>query len=84
MQRFFDGGKLEARELPNFQEFDFEGLAGLLRSSSYAPREGHANYAPMMEALEKLFAATQENGRVRMAYTTQIYIGQLPTPRTTE
>ena len=84
MQRFFEGGTLASHELPNFQEFDFEGLSGRLRSSSYAPGEGHANYAPMMAALEKLFAATQVNGRVRMAYTAQIYVGQLPTPRITE
>jgi SAM-dependent methyltransferase len=64
-------------ELPNFQEFDFEGLAGRLRSSSYAPREGHAKYEPMMDALRKLFDANQKFGRVRMEYTTQIYFGRL-------
>jgi SAM-dependent methyltransferase len=64
-------------ELPNFQEFDFEGLAGRLRSSSYAPREDHAKYEPMMDALRKLFDANQKFGRVRMEYTTQIYFGRL-------
>lgn len=77
MQSFFGNDKIQSRELPNFQEFDFDGLAGRLRSSSYAPHQGHANYAPMMSVLQKLFDANQVNGRVRMTYTTQIYFGPL-------
>jgi SAM-dependent methyltransferase len=65
------------RELPNFQEFDFDGLAGRLCSSSYAPKEGHANYERMMAALGELFDANQKLGRVRMDYATQIYFGRL-------
>jgi SAM-dependent methyltransferase len=64
-------------ELPNFQEFDFEALAGRVRSSSYAPKEGHANYVPMMVGLRELFDASQKAGRLRMEYTTQIYFGRL-------
>ena len=77
MESFFGTGNFQRRELPNSQEFDFDGLSGRLRSSSYAPKEGHANYAPMAAALRELFDATQEFGRVRMDYTTQIYFGQL-------
>jgi len=84
MQSFFAGSKFQSRELPNFQEFDFDGLAGRLRSSSYAPQEGHPNYAPMMDALRKLFDANQANGRVRMTYTTQVYFGQLEALRNAE
>jgi ubiquinone/menaquinone biosynthesis C-methylase UbiE len=79
MQRFFAGNRFHSRELANFQEFDFAGLSGRLRSSSYAPQEGHANYRPMMAELERLFGANQVNGRVRMNYTTQIYFGNLET-----
>jgi len=39
MKDFFGEEKFQRRELPNFQEFDLDGLAGRLRSSSYAPRE---------------------------------------------
>ncbi|GAC1627523.1 MAG: class I SAM-dependent methyltransferase [Candidatus Acidiferrum sp.] len=74
---FFEGRKFIARELPNAQEFDFEGLSGRLRSSSYAPKQGRANFAPMMAELEKLFRATGKNGRVRMEYKTQVYCGRL-------
>jgi SAM-dependent methyltransferase len=77
MEKFFGKENFRRRELPNFQEFDFDGLAGRLRSSSYAPKEGHPNYAPMMAALRQLFDANQKFGRVRMEYTTQIYFGQL-------
>jgi SAM-dependent methyltransferase len=84
MQSFFAGAKFQSRELPNFQEFDFDGLSGRLRSSSYAPQEGHANYAPMMDALRELFDANQINGCVRMTYTTQIYFGHLEAPGNSE
>jgi len=77
LESFFGGRNFLQRELENFQEFDFDGLAGRLRSSSYAPREEHANYDPMMAALRGLFEAHQMSGRVRMEYTTQIYLGRL-------
>jgi SAM-dependent methyltransferase len=77
METFFGRGNFEARQLPNFQEFDFAGLAGRLASSSYAPQEGQANYPAMMAALRDLFQASQECGRVRMEYTTEIYWGRL-------
>jgi SAM-dependent methyltransferase len=78
MQNFFAGGSVTQRTLPNEQVFDWDGLAGRLRSSSYAPQEGHANYAPMMAALKELFDANQNEGRVRMEYNTHIYFGRLP------
>jgi SAM-dependent methyltransferase len=77
MEDFFGKGNFQQGELPNFQEFDYDGLAGRLRSSSYAPREGHANYEPMMAGLRQLFDTNQKSGRVRMEYTTQIYFGRL-------
>jgi SAM-dependent methyltransferase len=84
MENFFGKGKFQRRELPNFQEFDFHGLAGRVRSSSYAPKEGHANYEPMMAALRKLFEVSRKFGRVRMEYATQIYFGQLDAARNHE
>jgi SAM-dependent methyltransferase len=84
MENFFGKRNFHRHELPNFQEFDFDGLAGRVRSSSYAPKEGHANYEPMMAALRKLFDASQKFGRVCMEYTTQIYLGQLDAARNGE
>jgi SAM-dependent methyltransferase len=77
MEKFFGPGRFDKRELSNFQEFDFAGLAGRLRSSSYAPQEGQAGYPAMMDALRGLFEANQKSGRVRMEYSTQIYFGRL-------
>jgi len=77
MEQFFGAGNVRRFELANFQEFDFAGLAGRLRSSSYAPREDEARFAPMMSLLCELFEANQSDGRVRMDYTTQIYVGRL-------
>jgi SAM-dependent methyltransferase len=77
MEKFFGRGNFKRAELPNFQEFDFAGLQGRLRSSSYAPRQTDARYEPMMDALRELFDANQGGGKVRMEYTTQIYFGRL-------
>jgi SAM-dependent methyltransferase len=77
IRAFFEGGEFAARELPNAQVFDYEGLAGRLRSSSYAPAPGHEDYAPMMAELKNLFRATARDGRVRMEYKTHVYCGRL-------
>ena len=81
VNKFFLGGNFLHRVLQNVQFLDWEGLAGLLRSASYMPQEGHANFAPMMEALRALFHAQQEDGRVRVEYATNLYAGQLPGKR---
>jgi hypothetical protein len=79
MQDFFAGGPVSQRHVPNQQILDWEGLAGRLRSSSYAPQQGQPNYAPMMAELEELFRANQQNGQVRMEYSTHVYFGRLAT-----
>jgi SAM-dependent methyltransferase len=80
MRKFFGEKNYHSGELPNFQEFDFEGLAGRLRSSSYVPKEGNPDYGSMMKELKRLFDENQVDGRVRMNYTTQIYFGHLEAP----
>jgi SAM-dependent methyltransferase len=77
MCNFFGAHAFTKHDLENFQEFDFEGLSGRLRSSSYAPAPSHPNFAPMMAELERIFRAHQRDGRVRMKYWTRIYFGQL-------
>jgi SAM-dependent methyltransferase len=81
MHGFFLGGEVLQRALPGGRLFDWDELAGLLRSASYMPQEGHLNFAPMMGALRELFDAKQKSGRVRMDYTTQIYFGRLDAMR---
>lgn len=70
------GAGFGRRDVPSEQVFDWEGLKGRLLSSSYAPNEGQPGHAPMMDALERLFRAHQQDGRVRFEYATQIYWGQ--------
>ena len=77
MGDFFGGGNFALREVPNEQRLDWEGLAGRLRSSSYAPGPAHPNYGPMMAELHDIFRANHLLGRVTMQYTTHIYFGQL-------
>jgi SAM-dependent methyltransferase len=78
---FFESEAFETRDLANHQSLDWDGFQGRLRSSSYAPTEDHANFAPMMAEMDRLFRAHQQNGLVRMEYFTRIYFGQLRADR---
>ena len=77
MLAFFGPNEFTSHSLPNAQEFDFEGLSGRLRSSSYAPAQGQPQFEPMMEELQRVFDRHQQNGIVRMEYRTHIYAGRL-------
>jgi SAM-dependent methyltransferase len=61
---------------PNDQTFDFAGLKGRLLSSSYAPEANDPHHAPMLAALQTLFAAYQINGTVTFDYDTTVFYGQ--------
>ena len=77
MLEFFKPDEFTSHALPNFQEFDFEGLRGRLRSSSYAPMPGQPNFEPMMEELHRIFKEHQRHGKVRLEYRTHVYSGKL-------
>ena len=77
MLEFYGANEFTSHALPNFQEFDFEGLSGRLRSSSYAPPAGHPQFEPMMKELRRLFDAHHQGGVVRMDYRTRVYTGKL-------
>jgi SAM-dependent methyltransferase len=77
MRDFFGEGNFSFGELPNEQRLDWDGLAGRLRSSSYAPGPAHPNYGPMIAELNDIFRANQLLGQVRMQYTTHVYFGRL-------
>ena len=59
------------------QQFDYEGLAGRLLSSSYAPLEGHPSYAPMMQELQRIFRAHAKDGEIEFEYNTRVFYGHL-------
>jgi SAM-dependent methyltransferase len=73
----FFGESLRKAIFPNSQRFDFEGVAGRLLSSSYAPQAGYPRHAPMMEELRRIFDATSESGTVEFRYETQVFYGML-------
>jgi ubiquinone/menaquinone biosynthesis C-methylase UbiE len=77
MMAFFSPNEFTSHALPNFQEFDFEGLSGRLRSSSYAPAPGDPKFTPMMAELQRIFAVHQKHGKVRLEYRTHVYAGKL-------
>jgi ubiquinone/menaquinone biosynthesis C-methylase UbiE len=77
MRDFFAANPYNSHTVPNFQEFDLDGVAGRLRSSSFIPTPDAPTYAPMMEALQKLFTEFNQDGQVRLEYTTHIYFGHL-------
>jgi SAM-dependent methyltransferase len=59
------------------QRFDYEGVAGRLLSSSYAPLEGHSSYAPMMSELQRIFRTHARDGKIEFEYLTQVFYGHL-------
>ncbi len=77
MLQFFAPNEFTSHALPNSQEFDFEGLSGRLRSSSFVPLPDSPHFDPMMRELRRIFDAHQRNGIVCMEYRTHIYAGKL-------
>ncbi len=77
IQEFFAPARYEERVFDLRQQFDYEGTAGRLLSSSYAPLAGHPNHEPMMRELERIFAAHAQRGLVEFEYNTRVYYGRL-------
>jgi len=77
IHNFFAPSPCRERVFDLRQQFDYEGTVGRLLSSSYAPLEGHPNYAPMMRELERIVRAHAQDGRVEFEYNTRVYYGHL-------
>lgn len=78
LRHWFGTGFVTTRSFAYHQSFDFAGLQGRLMSSSYAPAAGSTGHAPMLADLERLFAATAQDGMVRFDYDTRLHLGRLP------
>ncbi|MCD9022549.1 class I SAM-dependent methyltransferase [Cohnella silvisoli] len=74
---FFKADGLHEARFSNQQVFDFDGLSGRLRSSSYSPEPGHPNFEPMMTALRELFDRHEKEGKVNFDYETEVYWGEV-------
>jgi ubiquinone/menaquinone biosynthesis C-methylase UbiE len=77
ISEFFAPALYQERAFSLRQQFDYEGLAGRLLSSSYAPLEGHPSHAPMMQELQRIFHVHAIDGRVAFDYDTRVFYGKL-------
>lgn len=77
MRAWFGAGFVAETRIDHGQSLDFAGLRGRLLSSSYAPPPGAVRHEPMIAALRELFDATAKEGRVELAYDTQVFVGRL-------
>jgi SAM-dependent methyltransferase len=75
IRRFF-GQEPESASFANQQLFDFEGLAGRVQSSSYAPMPDRPEFEPLMAGLRQVFDRYQQEGRVAFPYRTLVYFAQ--------
>lgn len=77
LSRFFALGNFRRFAYPNNQLLDYDGLVGRLQSTSYVPAVGEPGYDRMLEQAHELYARFAEDGKVRIEYATQVYLGQL-------
>jgi ubiquinone/menaquinone biosynthesis C-methylase UbiE len=77
IREFFAPVRSEERVYSLRQQYDYEGVAGRLWSSSYAPLEGHPSYEPMMQELQRIFRAHAKDDTVEFEYKTRVFYGHL-------
>lgn len=77
IKQFFAADRFMMKGFPNTQQFDFDGLRGRVRSSSYTPEPDHPTFEPMMRQLKVIFDKHQKNGYVNFDYETKVFYGQL-------
>ncbi|MBI3477687.1 MAG: class I SAM-dependent methyltransferase [Acidobacteria bacterium] len=77
IHEFFAPALYRERTFEMRQQFDFEGAAGRLLSSSYAPLAGHPNHAPMMQELRRIFDVHAQAGKIEFEYNTRVFYGKL-------
>ena len=74
--REFFGRDPRTATFANTQVFDLEGLLGRVSSSSYMPSASDPRYPLMAEALKRLFAKHEQNGRISVFYNTNVFYTQ--------
>jgi len=77
IHEFFAPAAYRERVFDLGQRFDYEGTAGRLLSSSYAPLEGHPSHRPMMQELQRIFRTRARNNIVEFEYNTRVFYGRL-------
>ena len=82
IQAFFGGPHWRRTLFEHATPLDFESLAALVTSTSYLPAAHDPAHVPMMQALRRLFDASQHDGRVVLPYDTRVYFGLIRTAQT--
>jgi SAM-dependent methyltransferase len=77
IHEFFEPQPYKEYDFELVQCFDYEGLAGRLLSSSYAPLDGHPNHDPMIRELKRIFETHARDGKVDFDYDTRVFYGYL-------
>ena len=77
------GGPYERSLFANVQSLDRRSLSARLTSSSYLPAAGDARFAPMLDAIEALFASHERKGVVELPYEARLYAGRMQGDRVT-
>lgn len=70
-------GRFSKFSISTYQEFDFAGLLGRLKSSSYALTESDPGYTKMVSNLKCIYDSTQIAGKVRMENDTQLFCARI-------
>lgn len=73
----FFRGPFETLRFDNVQHLDRDGLRARLLSSSYTPAPGEPHHDDMVAELDHLFERHQQDGRVRIDYDVELYVGRL-------
>lgn len=74
--KFFKGS-YATLELDNYQELSMEGVLGRYLSASYSIGSGHPDYENLVSSLELAFKKYQNNEKVRLKYTTRVFLGSV-------
>lgn len=69
---FFEPKKMRKEIIQNLQVFNFEGLQGRLKSSSYFPKQG-SFYENLIGQMENLFNKYKNDGVINFLYETNIF-----------
>ncbi len=77
IDKFFAPQKAMLKIFENLQEFDFEGLAGRISSTSYTPEPGTEAFLAMLKSLREVFDKHATAGQVVFEYQTKVYYGRL-------
>lgn len=78
LSKFYDQGKYSKFLLPNYQTLDLEGLFSRMTSASYMPHSDETEtFSALQRDVEKLFRSNENHGKVKLAYDTSFFLGQL-------